>query len=93
MEDPKRCCFRAVTSASFGPLTLRSVPLPELCDARCGRDPLPDALPPPPLPDSPASASQPSTPAWAIKTFCSALIASCSFAGAPAHVPPSLSVR
>ncbi len=92
MQDPKRCCFRAVTSASAAPLALRSEPLPAVTPARISQEPSPDAKPPPRIPELPVSHSQSFSPTKAVKALCRALATSCRFAGAPLHalnLPPT----
>lgn len=87
MQDPKRCCFRALTSASSLPLRLRIEPLPAVTAAPVDQDPTPDALSPPPIPESPAGQSHSFSPAKAVKELYRALAASCRFAGACPPVP------
>ena len=94
MQDPTRCCFRAVTSAWAAPLTRRSEPLPEMSPACITQDPTPDAMSPPCIPQPPASQWQSFGPTKAVKALCRALAASCSFAGAPPRaLTPSIHRR
>ncbi len=90
MQDPERCCFRAVTSASAAPLTRRSEPLPAVTPACITQDPTPDAELPPRMPELPASHSPPFSPKKAVRAWFRALAESCRFAGAPPHAlnPP-----
>ncbi len=87
MKDPQRCCFRALTSASSGPVARLTEALPVVSPAPFDRDPLPNALPPPRMPELPASQWQSFSPTTTMKGLCRALIETCKSAGEPPQLP------